>query len=101
MVDLIIRPAVEQDCQDIARLFVVSSDGLAELVWRTECRSGETIIDVGARRCARTGVPFSYENCVVVERKVRWSGYFMLILWSRRAVLPWRQSSPFFDRSRD
>jgi ribosomal protein S18 acetylase RimI-like enzyme len=48
---------------------VVGSDGLAELVWRTECRSGETIIDVGARRCARTGVPFSYQNCAVVETK--------------------------------
>jgi ribosomal protein S18 acetylase RimI-like enzyme len=67
MVNLIIRPAYEQDCRDIARLFMVGSQGLAEFVWRKKCRPEETVIDVGARRCARTGVPFSYENCAVVE----------------------------------
>ena len=65
--DLVIRPALEQECRDIARLFVDGSEGLAELIWSKECRPGETIIDVGARRCAGTGVTFSYENCVLAE----------------------------------
>ena len=71
LVDLIIRPACEHDCRDIAHLFVVGSEGLAELVWSKECRPEETIINVGTRRCARTGVPFSYENCVLAETEGR------------------------------
>lgn len=69
--DFVFRPALEQDCQAIASLFVDGSEGLAELVWGKECGSEETILDVGARRCARTGVPFSYENCAVVETEGR------------------------------
>lgn len=69
--DFVFRPALERDCRNIASLFVDGSEGLAELVWGKECRPGETILDVGARRCARTGVPFSYENCAVVETEGR------------------------------
>lgn len=67
MPDFIIRAALEQDCRDIARLFLIGSEGLAELIWGRACGPGETATDVGARRCARKGVPFSYENCVLAE----------------------------------
>lgn len=71
MLDLIIRSAREQDCRDIARLFLIGSEGLADFIWGQACQSGEAVIDVGARRCARKNVPFSFENCMLVETEGR------------------------------
>ncbi len=62
-----IRPAVKEDSADIARLFLVSSDGLAEYIWSQVAEPGETIAEAGARRYAREGVAFSYENCLMAE----------------------------------
>lgn len=67
MFDPVFRPALEQGLPGNRKTVRGRLGGLAELVWSKECRSGEIIIDVGARRCARTGVPFSYKNCAVVE----------------------------------
>lgn len=62
-----IRPAVKQDSADIARLFLISSDGLAEYIWSHVTEPGETVAEAGARRYAREGVAFSYENCLIAE----------------------------------
>jgi len=66
-----IRPAVRDDSPAIARLFLIASDGLADYLWGRMMEPGETIADAGARRCARQGVPFSYENCVIAEEAGR------------------------------
>ena len=62
-----IRPAVKEDSADIARLFLISSDGLAEYIWSHVAEPGETVAEAGARRYAREGVAFSYENCLMAE----------------------------------
>lgn len=62
-----VRPAARDDCADIARLFLISSDGLAEYIWGSVAEPGETVAEAGARRYAREGVAFSYENCVIAE----------------------------------
>ena len=65
MVD--IRQAVREDSPDIASFFIVASDGLAEYIWSKVAEPGETVIEAGARRYARQGVAFSYENCLIAE----------------------------------
>lgn len=65
--DLVLRPATRDDCADIARLFLISSDGLADYIWSRIAEPGEELFEAGARRYAREGVPFSYENCLMAE----------------------------------
>jgi len=62
-----IRPARPDDCGDIARLFLISSDGLAEYIWSQAGADGASPLDTGRRRYAREGVDFSYQNCLVAE----------------------------------
>lgn len=62
-----IRPATQQDCAVIAKLYSISSDGVADYVWTQLAEEGEDILDVGRRRYERTDTDFSYENCTVVE----------------------------------
>lgn len=62
-----IRPATVDDATLIASLFLISSDGLAEYIWSRVSEPGETILEAGTRRYARTGVAFSYENCDIAE----------------------------------
>jgi len=62
-----IREARVDDCPQIANLFLISSDGLAGYIWNQVRRPGESLDEVGAGRYARTGVDFSYENCLVAE----------------------------------
>ncbi len=61
------RQAVKEDSTDIARLFLISSGGLAEYIWSKVAEPGETVIEAGARRYAREGVAVSYENCLIAE----------------------------------
>lgn len=69
-----IRPAGRTDSTDIARLFLISSDGLAEYIWSRITRPGETVTEAGARRYAREDVAFSYQNCLIAERDGRTVG---------------------------
>ncbi len=62
-----LRPAVKADSEAIAKLFLISSDGLAAYIWSRLADSGEDLATVGARRYAREGVAFSYQNCVIAE----------------------------------
>lgn len=63
----ILRPARRDDAPDIARLFLISSDGLAEYIWSQIEGSETDILAVGAMRYARDDVAFSYQNCQIAE----------------------------------
>ncbi len=63
-----LRPARRDDAADIARLFLISSDGLAEYIWSQIDSPESDILTIGAARYARDGVAFSYQNCQVAER---------------------------------
>ena len=65
--DPIIRAARRGDARDIAKLFLISSDGLATYIWSRLAEPGQSLEEVGAARYARDGVAFSYQNCEVVE----------------------------------
>lgn len=71
MTETVVRAARREDCADIARLFLISSDGLAAYIWGRMDLPGLTPEEVGARRYAREGVAFSYQNCTVAERAGR------------------------------
>jgi len=60
-----IAPASVGEAQDIARLALLASDGLTALTWRDLCMGDETVLEVGARRAARTTGGFSYRNAEV------------------------------------
>lgn len=62
------RPARVEDCPRIAELYSISSDGVADYIWRKLAGPGEDPLEVGARRYAREDTVFSYKNCVVAEK---------------------------------
>ena len=61
------RRARVEDCAKIAALYSISSDGVADYIWRKLARPGEDPLEVGERRYAREDSVFSYKNCVVAE----------------------------------
>jgi ribosomal protein S18 acetylase RimI-like enzyme len=65
-----IRPARKGDAGDIARLYLISSDGLAAYIWSRYQTPGVALEAVGRARYARekTQSAFSYENCLIAER---------------------------------
>ena len=65
--EVTLRPAQREDAPVIARLFLISSDGLAEYIWARLGMAGRTPEEVGAARYAREGEAFSYVNCTVAE----------------------------------
>ena len=62
------RSARKEDCRTIAELYRISSDGVADYIWRKLAEPGEEHIEVGERRYAREDTVFSYRNCTLVER---------------------------------
>ena len=60
-------PAGREDARVIAELFQVSSDGVADYVWKTleGDYPGLSLIEIGERRYARENTDFSYENCLM------------------------------------
>ena len=64
-----IRPALKADAGDIARLYLISSDGLAAYIWSRYRQPGMSLEDVGRARYGRTKSEseFSYENCTLTE----------------------------------
>ena len=63
-----IRKARKADARDIAKLFEISSDGLATYIWSKLQGPGQSLLDVGEARYARQNTIFSYENCMMAER---------------------------------
>ncbi len=68
MQDIVMRPATKADAPGIAQLFLISSDGVAAYIWSRLAKPGEDLAAVGARRYAREGVAFSWQNCLMAER---------------------------------
>jgi len=64
---LTIEPARKDDARELAELYVTATDGVCEYVWSTLAESGEDLLDFGERRFARTGVNFSFQNCIVAR----------------------------------
>ena len=61
------RAATAADARDIARLFLMSSDGMAEYIWRKIDPDASDILSVGEQRYAREGADFGYGNCLMAE----------------------------------
>lgn len=81
-----IRHARIEDAGEIARLFLISSDGLANYIWSRLAEPGETIEDVGAARYARTGTAFSFENCLLAVQESEIVGMAHAFPMPRRAA---------------
>lgn len=65
MAEIEVRAARKSESPAIAELFLISSDGLASYIWSRLAEPGEALAAVGARRYARDGVAFSWQNCLV------------------------------------
>lgn len=61
------RRATVADARDIARLFLMSSDGMAEYIWRKIDPDASDILSVGEQRYAREGADFGYGNCLLAD----------------------------------
>jgi ribosomal protein S18 acetylase RimI-like enzyme len=68
--DVTLRAARPDDCRQIAELFRISSDGVADYVWSRlhDDYPGLSPLEIGERRYARENTAFCYQNCVVAER---------------------------------
>lgn len=64
---LSIRPACKADAREIARLFLMSSDGLAAYIWAKAGEGTGDLLDIGAARYGRENTAFSYQNCHLAE----------------------------------
>lgn len=62
------RPAKRSECLTIARLYSISSDGVADYIWTKIAEPGENIFEVGEKRYRQEGTAFSYQNCTIVEK---------------------------------
>ena len=69
-------PARREDARVIAELFQISSDGVADYVWKTleADYPGLSLIEIGERRYARENTDFSYENCLMAKIDGRIAG---------------------------
>lgn len=67
--DVTFRRARRADSHAIAKLFQIASEGVSDYVWSLMADEypGMPVIEIGARRYARDGVDFSYENTLVAE----------------------------------
>ncbi len=60
-----------EEAREIARLFLISSDGLAAYIWSRIGDASGSLEDIGTARYARSGTAFSFENCLVVTEGAR------------------------------
>jgi ribosomal protein S18 acetylase RimI-like enzyme len=69
MANVTFRPARKEDAREIAELFQISSEGVADYVWTTlqDDYPGLSLIEIGDRRYRRENTDFSYQNCLMVE----------------------------------
>lgn len=67
--DVAFRPARRDDARDIAALFRISSEGVADYVWTTlqDDYPGLSLPEIGERRYRRENTDFSYQNCLMAE----------------------------------
>jgi hypothetical protein len=64
------RSAMVENCNTIAQLMRIASDGVTDYVWSTlvDEYPGLTPIEIRARRYANAESLFSYKNCVLAEQ---------------------------------
>ena len=62
------RPAVKADCRQIAALYRISSDGVADYIWSKLSNEDDDCLSVGEQRYAREDSDFSYRNCTIIEK---------------------------------
>ena len=67
MKNVTFRPAEKKDCATIAKLYSISSDGVADYVWTTIAKPGDDIFAIGKQRYEREDTDFSYQNCTIAE----------------------------------
>ena len=63
-----LRQATRDDCQRIARLYMIASDGVAEYIWSRIHAPELSLLEIGTQRYARENTDFSYRNCTVAEK---------------------------------
>jgi ribosomal protein S18 acetylase RimI-like enzyme len=61
------RRGTAADAREIARLFLMSSDGMAEYIWRKIDPDASDILSVGEMRYARKDADFGYGNCLMAD----------------------------------
>jgi ribosomal protein S18 acetylase RimI-like enzyme len=66
---LVVRSARKDESRIIAKLFEISSDGVADYVWSTLQADypGLPLLEIGRRRYERENTAFSYQNCLMAE----------------------------------
>ncbi len=74
LTQILFRDATPADVRDIATLYLMASGGVAEVIWDGLRQADEDVVDAGARRYARVGEDFSFENCAVAETRGRVMG---------------------------
>lgn len=89
-----IRRARRDDCLDIARLFRIASDGVADYIWGNMATDGRDPLAVGAERYRREGVDFSYQNCLIAERNGQIVGMMHSYLMARDREPPTADFDP-------
>jgi ribosomal protein S18 acetylase RimI-like enzyme len=64
-----LRPAVESDCDVIARAIALSSGGYAQIGWQARQADypGLGLLEIGSRLYALDQPPFTWRNCTVAE----------------------------------
>lgn len=92
MKDSIFRPARKNDCIQIAKLYQISSDGVATYVWSKLAEQGEDLLKVGERRYQRENTAFSYQNCTIVECAGQLAG--MLVAFPMHTNPQYQENDP-------
>lgn len=94
-----LRPARREDCRTIARLFQISSDGVADYLWsRFDC-PGLSLLEIGAQRYIRDNAAFSWRNCQLAVRDGRTVGMLHSFAVPERGTE--RHGHPGAGRDRD
>lgn len=83
-----VRPARKDESRDVAALFAIASDGIADYVWTSMQGDfpGLSPIEIGQRRYEREDVTFSYQHCLVAEEEGRVLG--MVHCYAMEATTP-------------
>ena len=71
---ILFRDAEKTDAKAIAALYRLAAGGVADVVWEAFREGDEDVVEAGARRYARDGEDFSYQNCALAEARGRTVG---------------------------
>ena len=65
--NVIFRPARKEECRNVAELFRIASEGVADYIWSKIAEEGEDILEIGAKRYEDEDSLFCYKNCIIAE----------------------------------